>query len=219
MKSSKYLKSGFTLIELTMAMTSSFIVMVSVALLVYSGQVNFTKVYAKNNSESQVGAVNAMAAFGAFGRKSNKMDYILYECVDDLYLKVVPVEESEELVIGDAVEFRFWDSTFAENLEKVDKHATSYALFYLEDGDLKIDYGPCPPGAINAAGQRVPAHNNEIKTVTLVRNITDVEFSHTTRNMDGDGKGCVRMKLTVTDPVTGETKTTLAATLMRNCWP
>ena len=191
--------------------------MMTVAMLLYSGQRSWTQIYARSNSESQVGSMNAMVALGAFGRKSNKMNYCLYQLVGNRYVRVVPAAQPEEVVIGDAVEFRYWDVPLSGEIVNTQTTATAYAFFYLNNGNLKIDYGPYPPGAIDAAGYRISG--DTVTTVTLVRNITDVEFSHTTRNMAGDGKGCVRMKLTVTDSATGQSKTILAATLMRNTWP
>jgi hypothetical protein len=55
----------------------------------------------------------------------------------------------------------------------------------------------------------------------MAENVINLEFSHTTRNLAGDGKGCVRMNLMLADsnamgaPVT----TVTAATLLRNVWP
>ena len=196
---------------------AAFIVMLAVAMLLYSGQRSWSQIYARSNSESQVGSMNAMVALGAFGRKSNKMNYNLYELVANRYVRVLPASQPEEVVIGDAVEFRYWDTPLTDALVDIDTTATAYAFFYLDNGNLKIDYGPYPPGAIDGAGNKMTG--DDVTTVTLIRNITDAEFSHTTRNMAGDGKGCVRMKLTVTDSVTGTSKTILAATLMRNTWP
>ncbi|MBN2020935.1 MAG: hypothetical protein JW749_12015 [Sedimentisphaerales bacterium] len=217
MKTIRCYKPGFTLIELTIAIIASFIIMLTVALLVYSGQKSWTRIYNKTNSESQVGVMNAMIALGAFGRKSNKMNYRLYNLVSNKYQRVVPATQPEEVVIGDAVEFRYWNTTLEDDFVDNEKTATSYAFFYLDNGDLRIDFGPYPPGAINNGGVRIT--NSDVTTVTLIRNIAGAEFSHTTRNMAGDGKGCIRMKLTVTDPETGESKVLLAATLMRNAWP
>jgi hypothetical protein len=210
-------RTGFSLIELVMTIITALIVMLAVAMLVYSGQRSWAQIYARANSESQVGSMNAMVALGAFGRKSNKMNYSLYELVANRYVKVLPVSQPEEVVVGDAVEFRYWDTPLSDDLVDNEKTATAYAFFYLDNGNLKIDYGPYPPGAIDGAGYRISG--GAVTTVTLVHNITGVEFSHTTKNMAGDGKGCVRMKLTVTDPDTGASKVILAATLMRNTWP
>jgi prepilin-type N-terminal cleavage/methylation domain-containing protein len=217
MNASQQSKTGFTLIEMIMAMAASLIIFLAVAILTSSGQRSWSRTYNRNNSELQVGTISATTALGAFGRKANKTDYRLYELVSGKYQRVVPEVEPEEVVIGDAVEFRYWDTELDADIMTTTKTATAYVLFYLQNGDLKTDYGPYPPGGVDAAGNRITG--NDVATVTLIRNVTAVEFSHTTQNMAGDGKGCVRMKLTATDPVTGNPKVILAATLMRNTWP
>jgi prepilin-type N-terminal cleavage/methylation domain-containing protein len=217
MKKYQHSKTGFTLIEMIMAMAASLILFLAVAILTSTGQRNWSKTYKTNNSELQVGTISATTALGAFGRKANKTDYRLYKLVNGKYQRAVPANEPEEVVIGDAVEFRYWDTELSADIMTTAKTATAYVLFYLQNGDLKTDYGPYPPGGVSAAGNRIIG--NDVATVTLIRNVTAVEFSHTTQNMAGDGKGCVRMKLTATDPVTGNPKVILAATLMRNTWP
>jgi hypothetical protein len=217
MKTNKNTKIGFTLIEMIMAMAGSLIVLLAVSILTFSGQRSYTNTYNKNNSDLQIGTIGATSALGVFGRKANKTDYRLYKLQNGNYVRVLPEDEPEEVVIGDAVEFRYWDEELNAGYMNTAKTATSYALFYLQNGDFKTDYGPYPPGGIDAGGSRIV--NGDVTTVTLIRNVTAVEFSHTTQNMAGDGKGCVRVKITATDPVTGNPKTILAATLMRNTWP
>jgi hypothetical protein len=210
-------KSGFTLIEMIMAMAASIIVMLVVGMLTVRGHKDWNNTYDKNNSDLQVGTIGATSALGIFGRKANKTDYRLYKLQSGKYVRVVPEDEPEEVVVGDAVEFRYWNDELNADYMSATKTATSYALFYLQNGDFKTDYGPYPPGGIDAGGNRITGDN--VTTVTLIRNVTALEFSHTTQNMAGDGKGCVRVKITATDPVTGNPKTILAATLMRNTWP
>ncbi|MBN2020487.1 MAG: hypothetical protein JW749_09705 [Sedimentisphaerales bacterium] len=208
---------GFTLIELIMGVVASCIVMVSAAMLVASGQKSWNKTFNSAYSEARLGSLDSMVALGAVGRKSNKGDYCLYKLVSNSYQRAVPVSNPEEVVSGQAVEFRYWKDELDEDLMDPDVTATAYVLFYLNDDRLKMDFGDYPPGGIDAAGHiRTGAG---ITTVTLTENVSSVEFSHTARNMTGDGKGCIRMKLLITDPADGTTKTTLAATLMRNVWP
>jgi type II secretory pathway pseudopilin PulG len=217
MKNYRNSKTGFTLMEMILAMAASLIVLLIVGILALSGQRSWTKTYNRNNSELQMGTLSATAALGAFGRKANKTDYRVYKLANNKYQRAVPVTNPEEIVVGDAVEFRYWAGELDASMMNSNQTATNYVLFYLQNGDLKTDYGPYPPGGVDAAGHRNAGNN--VTTVTLIRNITAVEFSHTTYNMAGDGYGCVRMKLTATDPVTGNPKTLLAATLMRNTWP
>jgi type II secretory pathway component PulJ len=210
-------KSGFTLIELVMAVAASFIVLLVAAMLTYRGHQSYAQTYAKNNSDLQVGSIGATSALGVFGRKANKTDYRIYKKNNSKFERALPETDPEEIVIGDAVEFRYWSSEVNPSYLDSTKKADSYVLFYIENNDLKTDYGPYPPGGIDLNGNRITQGN--ITTLTLIRNVTSVEFSHTTYNMAGDGKGCVRMKLTATDPVSGNPKVILAASLMRNTWP
>jgi hypothetical protein len=217
MKTYKASKSGFTLIELVMAVAASFIVLIVAAMLTFRGHQDFSETYRKNNSDLQVGTIEASAALGVFGRKANKTDYKIYKKVNNKFERAVPESEPEEIVSGDAVEFHYWGSELNSEYLDSSKKADSYVLFYIEGNELKTDYGQYPPGGINNSGTRNT--QGDVTTLTLIRNVTSVEFSHTTYNMAGDGKGCVRMKLTATDPISGNPKTILAATLMRNTWP
>jgi prepilin-type N-terminal cleavage/methylation domain-containing protein len=217
MKKYRQFKTGFTLVEMIIAMVASVIVMLAVGILTYSGQKSWSDAYKKNNSDLQVGTFEATTAFGVFGRKANKKDYRLYKLVSGKYQRVLPEDNPEENVTGDAVEFHYWNSDLIPEIMTTTKTATAYVLFYIDDGDLKTDYGPFPPGGVDDAGNRVTG--NDVITRTLIRNVTAVQFSHTTENMAGDGKGCVRMKVTATDPITENPKVILAATLMRNTWP
>jgi prepilin-type N-terminal cleavage/methylation domain-containing protein len=217
MKTYRQSKTGFTLIEMIMAMSAALIVMMAVAILTFSGQRSWTNTYNKSNSELQVGTIGATTALGSFGRKSNKTDYRLYKLVNNTYQRAVPQTNPEEVVVGDAVEFHYWDGDLNADMMNTSITATNYVLFYIDNGDFKTDYGPYPPGAVDAAGHRLTGNN--VTTVTLIHNVTSVQFSHTTSTMAGDGKGCIRMQLTANDPVTGFPKVILAATLMRNTWP
>jgi hypothetical protein len=126
-------------------------------------------------------------------------------------------------VSGNAVEFRFWDveldETDSHKVMDVTKTATAYALFYLKDGQLKVDYGPYPPGAVPAGGGN--RNTSNITTTVFAENVsTDPgigAFSHTTLN--GVGQGSVRINITLTDPADGESIKVMTATLMRNIWP
>ena len=208
--------SGLTLIEMIVAIGISSIVMLSAGLLVSSGYKGWKQSFNNANCESRLGAMDTMIALGAIGRKSNKMDYCVYEVTGNTFTKVVPVADPEEILTGQAVEFRYWDTELNPALMDPAVTATAYALFYLDGNRLKVDYGPYPPGGINAAGQRITGA--DVTTTTLAENVFSVDFSHTAKNMAGDGRGCVRMKLVIIDTTDGEPKTTIAATLMRNTW-
>ncbi|MGA2094580.1 MAG: prepilin-type N-terminal cleavage/methylation domain-containing protein [Sedimentisphaerales bacterium] len=207
---------GFTLIEIVITLAMASMVMVTSALLIQSGYRSWNRSYNNANGKSREGTIAAMTALGAVGRKSNRVEYYVYNVTGTTFTRALPVTNPDEVVLGDAVELRYWkDSLKAEYMNPAIT-ATKYALFYLDHGQLKVDYGDYPPAAINAAGHR---NTSNVKTVILAENVTYLRFSHTTKNMAGDGNGCVRMKMTITDPDTHESKTTIVASMMRNVWP
>jgi hypothetical protein len=196
-------------------MAIASIVMVSSAILIQSGYRSWNRSYKNANGESREGSIAAMTALGAIGRKSNRVEYYVYNVTGTTFTRALPVTNPEEVVLGDAVELRYWKDGLGAGLMNPAITATAYALFYLDNGQLKVDYGDYPPGAINVAGHRNTANT----MVTLAENVTYLRFSHTTKNMAGDGNGCVRMKMTITDPDANESRTTIAASMMRNVWP
>lgn len=205
------------MIEVVVAMTAASIVMIIAAMLVNSGYRSWNKIFNAANCESRLGTLDTMTALGAVGRKSNKINYRVYEVVGNTFTRALPLVDPEEVVTGQAIEFRYWDTELDADLMNPATTATAYALFYLDGDELKVDYGPYPPGGINGASHRITGAG--VTTIKLAEDVTGVEFSHTTKNMAGDGWGCVRMKLVITDPTDLSSKTTLAATLMRNVWP
>ena len=216
-------RHGLTLIEVVVAMSAASIVMLTAAMLVSSGYKGWLQTYNNANSEARLGAIEATIALGAIGRKSNKMDYRVYEFNGATYERVGvdPASHPDDILTGQAVEFRYWDDELSAEYMNPDVNATAYALFYLQDDRLKVDYGPYDPpngrpGGITGSGHR---NTTNVSTITLTKSFTNVEFSHTAKNTTGDGYGCVRMKLIITDPTDNLPKTTIAATMMRNTWP
>ena len=214
--SSVFRHKGFTLIELVIAITAAAMIMVAAALLIQSGTRSWSRSYNNVNSELRLGMLDAMTALGAIGRKSNKEDYVVYSISGNTFTKLSPDTDPEEILIGNAVEFRYWDEDLKSELMDPEIKSTAYALFYLDNGQLMLDCGNYPPTPINPEGhKRTPDKSSKI----LAENVTLLEFSHNSKNMAGDGKGCIRMKLVCTDPKTGETKTAMSAVFMRNVWP
>jgi hypothetical protein len=101
----------------------------------------------------------------------------------------------------------------------VTKTATAYALFYLNNGQLKVDYGPYPPGGAPAGGG--VKNNTNVKTIVLARNVSTSPgigaFSHT--SLSGVGKGCVRVNIILTDHGDGQQERVMTSVMMRNKWP
>ncbi len=217
--------SGFTLIELVFAMALNMIVVLAVGVLLVGGTRGWQNIYNSANGKTKQDALATTLAFGNIGRKSNRLSYKIYNVTADTLISATPkTSGSQEVVSGDAVEFRYWDVDLDEddshNLMNNTKKATAYALFYIEGGKLKVDYGPYPPGA---APDKGGAKNNiGVTTETIAENVSAGEvgvgpFSHTV--ISGVGQGSVRINLVITDPETGKTVKVMTSTLMRNIWP
>jgi prepilin-type N-terminal cleavage/methylation domain-containing protein len=220
-------RNGFTLIELIMAMTLGCMIMLIVATLVVSGQKSWKKSYDKANCQSQLDSIGAISSFGGYGRKSNKKDYYVYSVSGTNFTQVMPVSNPEENLTGQAVEFRYWSSDVTANMLTPTSKADCYALFYLDNTQpanvkLMLDVsdptlGGFGPPAINTSRHR--ATGTGITTVILASYVYSVAFTHTTKDMAGDGYGSVRMRLVINNPADGGSKTFLAATCLRNTWP
>ncbi len=214
-------RNGFTLIEIMTAIALGCIIMLPVAMLVQSGQKSRNKSYNTANADSRLDSISTITEFGSFGRKSNKNDYYVYGVSGTTFTRKTPVANPEEILTGQAVEFRYWSTDLTAAMLTPTSVADRYALFYLDSGQLKLDFGTSTGGltggAINAAKHRVTGTG--VTTVTLAKNVTSVTFSHTAKDMAGDGNGCVRMTLVINDPADNKINTYLAATYLRNVWP
>lgn len=225
MRDTRYkFRFGFTIVELVITIAVATVLVLAVGVLLASGHRAWRRTYDSAHKKIKVDALTTMLAFGSMGRRSNRISYTIYETDGTTFTPAVPVTaEPEEVVSGDAVEFRYWDvgldSEDSQDLMDVTKTATAYALFYLDDGILRVDYGPYPPGAIpvNGGGR----NTSGVTTRVLAENVTTAAdigaFSHTT--VGGKGQGSVRINITITDPEDNESIKVMTATLMRNMWP
>jgi prepilin-type N-terminal cleavage/methylation domain-containing protein len=217
-------RNGFTVIELMTAITLGCIVMIPVAMLVQSGQKSWNSSYNTANCQSQLDSIGSITSFCSFGRESNKKDYYVYSTAGSgsstTYTKVTPVANPEEILTGQAVEFRYWSTGLTAAMLSPTSVTDSYAFFYVDSNQLKVDFFTSTNGtiakAIDTAKHRITAGVN---TVILASNVTSVAFTHTTKDMAGDGYGSVCMKLIINSPADGQSKTFLAATCLRNVWP
>jgi len=215
------------MIELLVAMTMNMIVILAVGILLVGGNRAWLNTYNSANKKIKDDALATTVAFGSMGRKANRLAYTIYKIDGGTFEPAVPItSDPEEVVSGDAVEFRYWDVGFdktdTQNLLDVTKTATAYALFYLDGDKLKVDYGPYPPGAVpEGSGSRNTS--GVITKVLLAENVSTNKdsnvdaFSHTTLN--GIGQGSVRINIILTDPEDNESINVMTATLMRNIWP
>jgi hypothetical protein len=227
-KNKQNFRPGITLVELMIGVACALIVIMTAGLVLVSGHRNWIKTYKYAYGDVQVNAVETMLAFGKTGRLSNKSDYVLYDVSGNTFNGPVtpPVGDPEAVVSGEAVEFRYWDTDLSlmdadeqKAVMKTDVTGNAYALFYVNNGVLRVDRGTYDPatgiGGVGASGQRT----NPSSTQILAKNVQSVQFSHTTKNTEGEGQGCIKLELSLYDPVQDEGITVKTATLMRNVWP
>jgi prepilin-type N-terminal cleavage/methylation domain-containing protein len=227
--------SGFTLVELMLAVLISSIVVLVVGVVVVAGVHNWVQTYNAANEQTMEDATDVAVAFGSIGRMSNRFNnaipsqaqgYMFYTYNGSTFTPVpAPTGNGDTVVWGDAVEFRYWNVSLDTNdtygLMNPAIIATTYALFYIDSNQLKVDYGPYPPGAVPAGGGRRNTLN--VNTVVLANNVSTnptlglKAFSYTARG--GIGKGCIRVSVIMTDPTNGSTFSLLTSVLMRNWWP
>jgi hypothetical protein len=228
MRNRKYkFRSGLTLIELVIGMTINLIVVLTVGALLVGGNRGWQHTYNSANKKLKQDALATTVAFGSVGRKANRLGYTIYKKDGETFVPALPeTADPEEVVSGNAVEFRYWDvaldETDSHQLMDVTKTATAYAFFYLDGDQLKVDYGPYPPGAVPDGGGGKNT-SGVVTQVLLAENVSVDEdsglgaFSHTT--VGGTGQGSVRINVILTDPEDNESIRVMTATLMRNIWP
>jgi hypothetical protein len=227
--------TGFTLIELAVTTLISLILVLAVGIVVVGGQRAWQCTYNTANKKIKQDAETVMITFGNVGRKSNQPkcafsggESPLYHVSSSNFTPAVPAG-LDPVVFGDAVEFRYWDvgldTTDSHRLMDNAKRATAYALFYIEHNytkdvnELKVDYGPYPPGAVSSKGVKNTPDRTEVLAgyPSNVTPGTKGAFSYTTSG--GVGEGSIRINITITDPVDKESIKVMTATLMRTEWP
>lgn len=215
---------GFTLIEMTVTVAIFLILLLAVGVLFAAGSNAWWKTYDSANKRTKEDAIVTAIAFGNMARRANRLNYIVYKGGSGSLIPALPVTSlSQEVVWGDAVEFRYWDvpldETDSYDWMDVSKTATAYALFYVDGDKLKVDCGPYPPGAAPDGGG--PRNTAGVTTMVLAENVAAETalgaFSHTTVN--GIGQGTVRTNILLKDPIDGETTKMMTATLIRSIWP
>ncbi|MHC4631776.1 MAG: PulJ/GspJ family protein [Planctomycetota bacterium] len=218
-------RGGFTLMELVVTMLISPTLALVVGILLVSGNRAWLRTFNATQNEIKQDAQAVTITFEKMARKTNRLGYTIYKVNGNVFAPAVPkTSNPQEVVFGDAVEFRYWnvalDKTDSYNVMDVTKTATAYALFYLDGNQLKLDYGPYPPGAVPAGGGS--RNISGVTTKVLADNAstgsnTASAFSHTTLN--GVGTGCVRINITLTGPEDNESVKVMTAGLVRSMWP
>ena len=225
MKNKNKIRSGFTLLEMTVTMLISTVVVLAVGTLLVAGQRSWLRTYDSAYEPIKDDSRAITAAFTSAARKSNRLACVVYDVRGRYFSPVSPkTKNPQEIISGDAIELRFWDvaldKTDSHNLMDTTKVATAYKLFYVDNGVLKVDYGPYPPGAVAKNGGS--RKTSGVRTTVLARNVSARDgldiFSQTAVN--GSGAGSVRVNLVLTDPNDREnTVDVTAAAMMRNIWP
>ena len=217
-------RAGLSLTEMMVTITLALIVTLAAGSLLVSGHRAWKQSYYSVHKKMKQDALAVTLSFGNMGRKSNRINYVVYTKSGDEFTPASPkAMDTTEVVSGDAVEFRYWDveldTSDSHNLLDTKKTATAYALFYLDGDQLMVDYGSYPPGGVPAGGGI--RNTAGIITNVLAENVSvegDLSaFSHTVEN--GTGKGCVRINIILSDPDDGEKMNLMTATMMRNIWP
>lgn len=199
-----------TMVELVVAMTGSFIVLLAVGVLVIGGQRGWHETYGSAHKPIKRDMDVAAIKFGITGRKSNRLCYKVWDSKGG----IEAVADANNVASGNSVEFGYWDSTPDPNYR-----ADEYAEFYLDAGGvLKVEYGTYNWSSPDADDPgRIPS-----RTEILARNVSARSpagaFSHDVDG-NGNGQGCVRMNLRLTDPNDGELATLITAVVLRTDWP
>ena len=218
-------RSGVTLIELVIAVAISLILLLVVGTLLVGGQRFWLQTYSDSQKKIKQDAQAIMIKFGSMGRKSNSISsgvrqgYKIYTNYGDT--TPATTNPSTLIATGNVAEFGYWnydwDAAGFDPTTVMDKNkpCTDYIEFYLTGSTFKAEYGVYDYGN---GGQKVPART-EILAQNASAGTTGMGvFSHTT-DISGNGNGCVRISLKLTDPNDGEVITIKTATLLRVVWP
>ena len=201
-KNQGFLK-GIALIELLISMAVSVIPVSLVGVLLVSGQYNWRQTYEAANNLVEIRSESAATIFGRIGRKSDRNNCELYAGSTVL---TGDSGKEMELLVGDVVEFRYWEKAVSRRGQS-SSEVNRYARFYLEDGELKVDYGPYP-------------HRNSRKvsrTVVVAESVDSVQFGRMKVNNVEQGSVSMELKLELTpEDDEKDEKVVKAVTLLRN---
>ncbi len=215
-------QKALSLVELILAMAMSTILVMAAGVLLLGGSNAFHQMYAATHDPLRQDAIALAAAFKSVGRKSNRTNYTVYEVTGNTFTEAQP-DFGQTLAVGQAVEFRFWDAPFYELSQgmaemDINDTGTHYALFYLKDDELWVDYGEVSDGV--GAVQSSTRRTSNIESQCLAHDVdtaanTDI-FSHDI--IGGAGSGCVTLNVTLENDE-GKTVDVKTATLLRVAWP
>lgn len=202
-------KSGFTILEMAITIVISSIIILAAATVMGSSQRGWNRLWNTIHSKIRSDSDNFGITFGAIGRKSNRNGYKLYVVEDDSFTEATD-DDGDEVILGDSVEFVYWDVDFEEASETARQSLLAstgnrYALFYIDGTDLKVDYGINPPAIVGNS------RKNPQSTVTVAENLQSVEFSH-------ENTGCIRAKIVFEEDQNNREIEIVTSTYLRTEW-
>jgi len=216
-------RSGFSLIELLIAIAIIAIPLAAVTALLAGTSRSWQRLYNDTHSQIRQDSLALMTSIQKFGRQSNLTNYTIYTIKNNTFTPATP-PSGQSIASGQAVEFRFWQDQFdpekpAENIFEDDNTGTHYALYYLDGSDLKLDIGRVVNnvGAVaNKTRQTVNILNSQVLTQQVDTAANSKLFSHVMSG--GQGSGCVNTRIILTAE-NKESIEILFGTLLRSAWP
>jgi hypothetical protein len=213
---------ALSLVELIMAMAVASILILASGTLLLGGSTAYRRIYTSIHEPIRQDSKTLTVAFKTIGRKANRTNYKVYKIINGSFIEAAP-EPGESIAAGQAVEFRYWDEPFYElsrSMKEMDitDTGTHYVLFYLDDDEIRVDYGKVVDGVGAILNKTRQTHN--ISTQIMARDVdleenTDI-FSH--EIIGGAGSGCVMLNATLTNE-DGDSIQIKTATLLRVVWP
>ncbi len=215
--------SGFSLIELLVAIAIVAIPLAAVAVLLTGSSRSWQRMYNDTHSQIRQDSLAVMMSIQKSGRQANLTNYSIYTIKNGRY-STATAPSGKTIASGQAVEFRFWQEIFdpdspASDIFESDNTGTHYALYYLDGSTLKLDIGR----VVNGVGGVV---NNSRQTANIQSTLVLTKLVDTTANNDlfshtlsgGQGNGCVNTRITLTDNKKNSIEI-LFGTLLRSAWP
>lgn len=128
---------GLTLVELTITMVISTIVVLTVGMLLVDGQKGWLQLYTRTNSDVVVEAIVVRKTFDRIIRKASREQFLLDPS-------------------GQWLEVYYYNDVSSLTPDR-------YALFYVSNDDLKVEYGTLDP-------------KTEVETQTLCTTVSNCTF-------------------------------------------
>jgi prepilin-type N-terminal cleavage/methylation domain-containing protein len=216
-------RTGFTLIELSIAIAICAIPIVAVTMLLSGSSRSWKTIYDDANSKIRLDSLAVMTSLQHTGRQANLVNYTVYKINNSSFTVAAPLS-GEDVAEGQAVEFRYWLSTFdpanpPPDVFEYSNTGDGYALYYLDGDELRLDRGRVVNGIggiKNGSRQTANIDSSQLLAENVDTSQSPVIFSHIMSG--GQGSGCINTNLTLTDDE-NQTIEIKFATLLREAWP